>query len=173
MNWIKMPLSMPYVPHGRSPVTRAPGKPHAVRREAAVSADELNDAIIAPVTTSAAGRVLVTDADSAVYGLISEWLVALGYCVVQGASAFEPPPGKFDLVIADIPFPRQRGSEVLSRIREAHRDTPIIALSSQFFAGAEGAGAIARALGVARALAKPLTREALCAAVQSVREDAP
>ena len=44
----------------------------------------------------------------------------------------------------------------------------MIALSSNFFPGVESTGAVARELGVAAVLPKPVTREALVAAVRRV-----
>jgi CheY-like chemotaxis protein len=102
-------------------------------------------------------RVLLVDADPALAQLLEEWLSREGCVVVQ-----ERP----DLVVVDLPFPRERGAEVIERLARAHRGTPIIALSSNFFAGIESSGAVARSLGVACVLAKPLTREALLDALR-------
>jgi CheY-like chemotaxis protein len=46
--------------------------------------------------------------------------------------------------------------------------TPVVALSSNFFARVEANGAVARALGVDAVLPKPLAREALIAAVRTL-----
>jgi two-component system nitrogen regulation response regulator GlnG len=102
-------------------------------------------------------RVLVVDADPALAGLLEEWLSREGCTVV---------PERPDLVVVDLPFPRERGAELIERMARAHPGAPIIALSSNFFAGVEASGALARTLGVACVLAKPLTREALVNALR-------
>jgi two-component system response regulator CiaR len=142
------------------------------RDEAPLSSNDLDAATESTAVTGAAPRVLIIDADSALFELITEWLAAQRCGVVAGQSHATHPAEKFDAVIVDMPFPRQRGAEVLARVREAHRGTPIIVLSAHFFAGIESAGAVARTLGVARVLPKPVTREALSAAVHGVLEHA-
>jgi CheY-like chemotaxis protein len=108
--------------------------------------------------------VLVADADPALFGLLEEWLAACG-CTLAAASARSMPPGGFDLILVDVPFPRRDGPQAVRTIAGAHPGTPIVVLSSNFFPGVEASGAVARALGVAAVLPKPLTREALLAAV--------
>ena len=112
-------------------------------------------------------RILLIDADTALLGLITEWLTVDEFSVIAGESDPEPPAGKFDVVIVDIPFPRNRSQNALTHIRDTYGNIPIIVVSSHFFAGIESAGDIARTLGVSRVLAKPLTREALTAAVHT------
>ena len=115
--------------------------------------------------TDVGSQVLVIGADSALYGLIEEWLAAAGCSVTAGHATHDPVLRPPDLVIVDVPFPRQGGLESLRRAAREHPGTPILALSSAFFAGIESTGAVARTLGVAGALPKPLTRETLLAAV--------
>lgn len=109
--------------------------------------------------------VLVVDADPALLGLLEEWLGAHGCEVVGEEPGAARPKDGFDLVVVDVPFPRRTGLEVLERLTAAHRDAPILALSSSFHPGVEVDGAVARALGVTGVLPKPLSREALCTAV--------
>ena len=111
-------------------------------------------------------RILVADADCALYGLLEEWLAGAGY-ELAGACAPAPAHGGYDLIVVDVPFPRA-DVDVLNMLRHEHPGTPIIALSSSFFPGVEKTGAVARDLGVAAVLAKPLTREALLAAALRV-----
>jgi CheY-like chemotaxis protein len=106
-----------------------------------------------------AARILLVDADPALSGLIEEWLAALGCSVVQ-----ERP----DLILVDVAFPRQGGADVLKRLGAEHPGTPLLALSSNFFGRIERNGAVARALGVAAVLPKPVSREALIAAVRNL-----
>lgn len=70
------------------------------------------------------------------------------------------------MVLVDLPSPREQGAGVIKRISNAHPHAPVVALSSSFFDGIESSGAIARALGVTNVLPKPLTRDALLAALR-------
>jgi len=82
-----------------------------------------------------------------------------------GAAATAP---EVDLVIVDLPFPRQGGVDLVKRITSRHPATPIVALSSNFFSRIECCGPVARDLGVDCVLPKPATREAITAAVRRV-----
>ena len=110
-------------------------------------------------------RVLVVDADPALVALLEEWLAEHGCDVVQDAGASHARDG-FDLVVVDIPSPRQGAANVLKRVARESPGAPVLALSSSFFAGVEARGPVARWLGVAGVLAKPVTREALIGAVE-------
>lgn len=110
-------------------------------------------------STRMSTRVLLVDADPALRGLMDEWLADAGYSVVT-----ERP----DLVVVDLPFSCNRCLEALWRVADAHPDVPIIALSSTFFPGIESKGAVARQLGVAAVLPKPLERNALLAAMRTI-----
>ncbi len=111
-------------------------------------------------------RVCVIDADDAWRALLEQWLQALGCEVV--AEADDSPAPAVDLVIVDLPFPRQGGVDLLKRITSRHPATPIVALSSNFFSRIECCGPLARDLGVACVLPKPATRDAIAAAVRRV-----
>jgi CheY-like chemotaxis protein len=102
-------------------------------------------------------RVLLVDADPALRGLIEEWLADEDWPLVD-----ERP----DVLLVDLPSPREQGPGVIKRISNAHPHAPVVALSSSFFDGIESHGAIARSLGVTSVLPKPLTREALLAALR-------
>lgn len=112
-------------------------------------------------------RILVADADCALYGLLEEWLAGTRYELAGACAPDEPAHDGFDLIVVDVPFPRE-DIDVLKLLRHEHPGTPIIALSSNFFPGVETSGAVARGLGVAAVLAKPLTREALLAVARRV-----
>jgi CheY-like chemotaxis protein len=132
----------------------------------------------APCTDAAGAsrRVLVIDADRALAGLLDEWLCSMGCSVTHGkgsashdpvngngGSAGANPTGvptedRYDLLIVDVPYPRQGGVDSVARLGAEHPKTPILALSSTFFAGIECCGPVARALGVACVLAKPASR---------------
>lgn len=105
-----------------------------------------------------APRVLAVDVDGPLLGLLEQWLEG---CEVLAS----PGGGPVDLVIADLPYPRQAG-ERLQALAAAHPGVPILALSSSFLGEIPGGGALARSLGVAGALAKPVTQAALLAAVR-------
>jgi DNA-binding response OmpR family regulator len=107
-------------------------------------------------------KVLLIDADPALAELLEAWLAA-GGCTVEQATPAASRDG-FDLIVVDVPFPRQAG--LLKDIATAHPRTPILALSSSFFPGIESTGQVARALGVAGVLAKPVSRSALLATVR-------
>jgi len=120
---------------------------------------------------SGARRVLVVDADPALLGLLEEWLEGQGCCVVA-EDGDAPTANAFDLAVVDVLFPRHLILSQLKGVAERHPGVPILALSSNFFASVAGTGLVARTLGVAGVLPKPLSREALVAAVGKVL-DAP
>jgi CheY-like chemotaxis protein len=102
-------------------------------------------------------RVLVLDADPALAGLLEEWLADAGCRIVE----HDP-----QVVLVDLPLPRQAGADAARRLRTRHPGTPLVALSSGLFAGVQSSGAVAQALGVDAVLPKPLTREALLGALR-------
>ena len=110
-------------------------------------------------------RILVADADCALYGLLDEWLTGSGYVLAGACAPEERVHDGYHLIVVDLPFPRE-GGDVLRQLRREHPGTPIIALSASFFPGIELSGALARALGVASVLPKPVTRESLLVAVR-------
>jgi CheY-like chemotaxis protein len=105
--------------------------------------------------------VLVVDADPALRDLLEEWMGECACELTYADTGGERPPGRFDRVVVDIGFPRQGGPERLRRLSEEHPGTPIVALSPTFFGSVACAGALARTLGAARVLSKPLSRDAL------------
>ena len=110
----------------------------------------------------------VIDADDAWRVLLEQWLQDLGCKVVPPSSDGNAPAPSVDLVIVDLPFPRQGGVDSVKRITSRHPATPILALSSNFFSRIECCGPLARDLGVDCVLPKPATREAIAAAVRRV-----
>ena len=112
-------------------------------------------------------RVLVADADCALYGLLEEWLAGEGFELSGACAPDEPARDGYDLIVVDVPFPRE-GVEMLRRLGREHPGTPIVALSAAFFPSVEASGALARELGVAAVLPKPVTREALISAASRV-----
>ena len=110
-------------------------------------------------------RVLVVDTDPVLTELIGEWLATAGCRMVGEAQ------GESDLLIVELPFPRQAG-EQLAGLAGEHPGTPILVLSSNFFPGIDSTGAVARTLGVAGVLPMPVTRSTLLEAVSSVLAEA-
>jgi DNA-binding response OmpR family regulator len=117
-------------------------------------------------------RILIVDADPALLGLLEEWLEGQGCRVVADEAGEDLARNDYDLVVVDVPFARHLGLCQLKRVAERHPGVPILALSSSFFAGIARSGVVARALGVAGALPKPVACEALLAAVRDLL-DAP
>jgi DNA-binding response OmpR family regulator len=112
--------------------------------------------------------IVIYEADDLMRGLLQEWLTGAGYRV-NAVSTCEPPPHMAtDLVIVNIGMPKHAGSRVADKIRAAYPGTPIIAISAQFRADLSTAGTTARTLGVAQVIAKPLSRNALLAAVSAI-----
>jgi len=75
-------------------------------------------------------RILVVDDDEAVRQLYAEELAEAGYAVALAASGPEAleavRAGRPDLVTIDLKMPGMDGIELLSRVRELHRDLPIV-----------------------------------------------
>jgi DNA-binding response OmpR family regulator len=113
-----------------------------------------------------APRVLVVDVDRVLVDLLDEWLGALGIEVIDEGLGGSAGAAACDLAIVDVPFPRQEGARRLAGIVNAHPDTPILAVSAAFFPCVASCGALARELGVACVLPKPLAREALLSEVR-------
>jgi CheY-like chemotaxis protein len=116
--------------------------------------------------------IVIYEADDLMRGLLQEWLTCAGYRVSAAVAPCGPAPLEADLVIANIEMPKHMGSRAADKIRAAYPGTPIIAISAQFRAGLSTGGTTAQALGVAQVIAKPLTRNALLAAVSAIIEPA-
>lgn len=120
---------------------------------------------------SAPPRVLLVDIDPALAGLLAEWLRQAGIhvCAAPGARA-DTLPRCAELLVTEIPFPRQGPSPRLQALALAWPGTPILALSPTFFAGVAARGEVAQRLGVAAVLATPVSREDWLAAVRRLLE---
>jgi DNA-binding response OmpR family regulator len=117
-------------------------------------------------------RIAVLGADATTLALLREWLPAPGWELRT-----EQPPARAasapaaardcDLVIVDVPWPRAwRGLGPAGSLDGAHAEAPVLALSATVHASVDPTGAVARSLGVAAVLPKPLRRETLVDAVQ-------
>lgn len=121
-----------------------------------------------PEAPAGGGRILVVNADAATYGLLCEWLGAEGFGVSDERDAQASARGPFTAVIVDVPFARHGGLELLGEVAARHPGTPLLALSATFFSSVQCSGGCAHALGVSGVLPKPLTREALVAALRNL-----
>jgi len=99
--------------------------------------------------------------------LLQEWLCSAGYPVRDMSRSTET-PGYPSLLIVSISSPKRAGAHLLHEIQSAHPGIPLIALSGQFRGGLSCAGTTAQSLGVARVIAKPLTRDTLLGAVHAM-----
>ena len=109
--------------------------------------------------------VLVVDADPDTLVLLREWLTEAGWTVADAAGHGEVPMA-FDLVLIDLAYPRRGDAASLRRIPAACAGIPVLALSATFHASVAPWGEVARSLGVAGVLPKPIRREALVAAAR-------
>lgn len=64
-------------------------------------------------------KVLLVDADPALSELLEEWLADHGCRVVEDGP---------DLVLVDLPVPRERGLARLRQVGHAHPNTPVVAM---------------------------------------------
>jgi CheY-like chemotaxis protein len=115
-------------------------------------------------------RVLVLDSDALTQSMISEWLDADGWQVLEPAA--DPPPGDLGLVVVDLPFPRAGSLDPLQQVRQEYPDVPVLVISSTVFGNVGCFGPCAQALGVSGVLPKPVSREALIGAARRLARPA-
>lgn len=110
----------------------------------------------------ASGRpcVLIVGSDPAFFALVSEWLAAAGIDAQDDLQA------RCDLLLVDVAFPREGGCERLRALMARHDRTPVVVLSSAFFANVDRSGGCAQQLGVSAVLPKPVARETLLDALR-------
>jgi len=113
-------------------------------------------------------RVLILETDRLIKALIIEWLHMAGNDTVcaSDAAAAARLPGKYDLVLADVPAPLKVARNTVASLTRAVPGTPIVAMSADIVASGEAASrALARELGAAAVLVKPFTKDALLHAI--------
>ena len=115
--------------------------------------------------------VLVVDADRDTLALLREWLSEAGWVVLDDAT--HEPAVPVHLVLIDLAFPRRGAAGMLQRMAIEHAGTPVLALSAMFHASIEPQGEVARSLGVAGVLPKPVRRDALIDAVRRLSRPPP
>src|ERR1700722_8111149 len=131
-----------------------------------IGASSLSDTL-QPMST-----IVIYEADDLMRALLQEWLTAAGYRVSAVKLCTPPREAAAGLVIVSIGMPKHGGGRVPDKIRAAHPGTPIIAISAQFRADLSTCGTTAQTFGVAQVIAKPLTRDALLAAVRAIIDPA-
>lgn len=113
--------------------------------------------------------ILVIEDDAIIREAVAEWLQAAGYSV-RTAEDGDAGLGSVSravpsLIVTDIHMPGKNGALVISELKRAHPDIPIIAISGLFHAGFGINADQVVALGAARALSKPFKRSELLGAV--------
>jgi DNA-binding response OmpR family regulator len=112
--------------------------------------------------------IAVYESDDLMYALLSEWLSGAGYIVRDSARTHDREMPRADLVIVSISGPKREIDLLMRSVRSVYPGAPIVALSSQARLGLSSNGGLARELGAARVMAKPLTRQELVAAVDDI-----
>jgi CheY-like chemotaxis protein len=119
-------------------------------------------------TQGKTGEILVIDDDRIMRDLMTDWLEAAGYAVLKATdckaacAALERAPA---LVVSDMWMPGPCGAEAIRWMREKHPGLQLIAVSGHFGSGQGCTEQDALGAGAARALAKPVKRAELLAAV--------
>ena len=113
-------------------------------------------------------NIVIYEENDLMRTLLEEWLSEAGYRVLAAASHDLHGGTLADLVIVSVYMPKQAGARLVREIQALYPGTPLIAISGQFLPGFSASGAIARALGVQRVIAKPLARIDLLGAVRSL-----
>jgi DNA-binding response OmpR family regulator len=108
------------------------------------------------------------ESDDLMYGLLCEWLGGAGHVVGGSTAGHDLQTPTADLVIVSVSGPKREIDLKMYCVRTVHPGIPIVALSSQARQGLSSDGALARELGVARVMAKPLARSELVAAVDDI-----
>lgn len=111
--------------------------------------------------------IAVYESDDLMYGLLCEWLRGAGHIVRDSARTDRQMP-RADIVIVSVSGSKREIEPLVRGVRRANPGAPIVALSSQIRLGLSSNGVLARELGVARVMAKPLTRQQLVAAVDEI-----
>ena len=113
--------------------------------------------------------ILVIEDDPIMREAVAEWLRAAGYRVRTaedgGAGLASVAAALPKLVVTDLHMPGTGGAAVIGELKRDHPEIPIIAISGLFDSGFGLNSDDVKALGAARALAKPFKRRDLLTAV--------
>jgi YesN/AraC family two-component response regulator len=117
-------------------------------------------------------RILLIDDDDFVRGVLRLILNQFGHFVIEARNGREGIDlfmgANADLVITDIVMPEKEGLEVLKEIRKMSPAVKIIAISGGGRVNPTDYLRMARFLGAAKVLAKPISNEALIGAINEV-----
>lgn len=109
-------------------------------------------------------NVELIEDDPALRALLVEWLAGDGYRVRAGVG-IRSAAGGIDAVVVDLPELPMQGAETIRNLKSLYAGAAVIGLSTQAGAASSGDSRQARALGLARLVAKPCSRRELLAAV--------
>ena len=112
------------------------------------------------------GAVIVYEPDELMCHLLRDWLTDAGYRVYDATA--DNPTVAVSLVIASISTTELEQKTLLPRLQHEYPDAAVIVLCSQARSGLCSDGALARALGVGRVMAKPLRSGELLAAIAAL-----
>jgi DNA-binding response OmpR family regulator len=112
--------------------------------------------------------IVIYEEDFFTRALLEEWLAEAGYRVRIGNRCDPGTDGPCDLVIVSVYMPKQGGAQCVRGVREAHPETPLIAISGQFRPGLAADGSTAQKLCVRQVVAKPLIRKELLESVRAI-----
>lgn len=116
--------------------------------------------------------ILVIDDDKLMCLALAKILISAGYNVVQASDGEEGlklyRTQDFDLVITDLIMPDKEGIQIIRELRKENNRIRIIAMSAGGRGGATDYLKWARLMGAKQCLSKPIKREDLLEAVQSV-----
>ena len=114
-------------------------------------------------------EILVIDDDAILRDLVADWLEGAGYRVRKAESCGcvgAPGPGGMPaLIVTDMFMPGACGVEAIGELKRLHPGIALIAVSGHFATGQGLSAQAALAAGADRALAKPVKRADLLAAV--------
>jgi CheY-like chemotaxis protein len=117
-------------------------------------------------------NILVIDDDKLMCLALAKILISAGYNVVQASDGEEGlklyRSQDFDLVITDLIMPDKEGIQIIRELRKENSSIRIIAMSAGGRGGATDYLKWARLMGAKQCLSKPIKREDLLDAVQTV-----
>lgn len=117
-------------------------------------------------------NILVIDDDKLMCLALAKILISAGYNVVQASDGEEGlklyRSQDFDLVITDLIMPDKEGIQIIRELRKENSCIRIIAMSAGGRGGATDYLKWARLMGAKQCLSKPIKREDLLDAVQTV-----
>ncbi len=117
-------------------------------------------------------NILVIDDDKLMCLALAKILISAGYNVVQASDGEEGlklyRTQDFDLVITDLIMPDKEGIQIIRELRKENSLVRIIAMSAGGRGGATDYLKWARLMGAKQCLSKPIKREDLLGAVESV-----